>query len=87
MQHKDFDGWNLIKKNVNSGDIKYYRNREIWWCKLGINVGFEQDGAGDKYERPALILRGFSRKVCLIIPLTTSEKQNKYIVPIGFNRG
>ena len=30
-----------------------------------------------------MVLRGFSRAVCLIVPLTTSTKENKYHVSIG----
>ena len=46
-------------------------------------VGFEQDGTGDVGERPVLILKGFSRQVCLAVPLTTSKKKNPYHVSIG----
>jgi len=81
---KDFDSWNLQKKKIhNSGKSKFYRAREIWWCDLGINIGFEQDGTGKDNRRPVLILRGFSKQVCLIIPLTTSQKKNKYYLKIG----
>jgi hypothetical protein len=42
---KDFDGWNKDKKNINNeGTHKFYKAKEIWWCSLGLNVGFEQDG-------------------------------------------
>ena len=60
-----------------------YSKRDIWWCSLGVNVGFEQDGTGKSYERPVVVLRGFSRAVCLVIPLTTSTKENKYHVALG----
>jgi mRNA interferase MazF len=81
---KDFDSWNISKKQINNMVFnKFYHSREIWWCKLGVNIGFEQDGTGDEYERPVLTLKGFSKKVCLIIPLTASLKKNKYYIPIG----
>ena len=55
---KDFDKWNENKKSVNnSSKNKLYRSREIWWCTLGVNIGFEQDGTGDNYERPVLVFR------------------------------
>ena len=28
------------------GENKFYKPKEVWWCNLGINVGFEQDGSG-----------------------------------------
>lgn len=80
---KDFDTWNGHKKAINGGEGKLYSERDIWWCSLGVNVGFEQDGTGKSYERPVVVLRGFSRAVCLVVPLTTSIKENKYHVSLG----
>ena len=80
---KDFDNWNELKKDVNNSEGKLYKERDIWWCSLGVNVGFEQDGTGKSYERPVVVLRGFSRSVCLVVPLTTSTKANKYHLPLG----
>lgn len=85
---KDFDDWNKIKKTVEQ-DIsrKFYRAREIWWCALGVNVGFEQDGKGFRKERPVLILRDFNEHVCLVLPLTTSKKHNRFYYLIGIVAG
>ena len=81
---KDFDGWNMQKKTIHSsGENKFYHPRDIWWCSLGTNVGFEQDGTGIIKTRPVIIISGFSKNVCLIIPLTTSQKNNKYYLKIG----
>lgn len=82
--HKDFDKWNNLKKQIHvQSENKFYRSREIWWCSLGINVGFEQDGTSEESQRPVLIIRGFSKNVCLVVPLTTSTKNNPYHVSIG----
>jgi mRNA-degrading endonuclease toxin of MazEF toxin-antitoxin module len=48
-----------------------------------VNVGFEQDGTGKSFERPVVVLRGFSKMVCLVVPLTTSTKENKYHFSLG----
>ncbi len=81
---KYFDAWNAHKKQIHDGgENKLYHAREVWWCNLGINIGFEQDGSGDSGERPILVLKGFSRQVCLAVPLTTSEKKNPYHFPLG----
>lgn len=81
---KDFDTWNAQKKEIHeSGENKFYGPREVWWCSLGTNIGFEQDGTGEAGERPVLVLKGFSKDVCLVIPLTTSTKKNLYHVPMG----
>ena len=76
--HKDFDKWNNVKKGINDREPNFYHEREVRWCTLGLNVGFEQDGTNKNFRRPVLILKGFSRSVCLVVPLTTSKKKNKY---------
>ena len=83
---KDFDSWNKHKKatHENENYLPHYHEREIRWCKLGANIGHEQDGTGKDFSRPVLILKGFSRKVCIVIPLTTSVKVNHYRFPIGY---
>lgn len=86
--HKDFDQWNGHKKHIHTeGENKFYHQREVWWCALGVNVGFEQDGGGKKYMRPVLIIKGFSREVCLCVPLTTKQKEGKYYHAINLNDG
>jgi mRNA interferase MazF len=82
---KDFDKWNDRKKKTHSNEdyLPLYHERQVRWCRLGVNVGFEQDGTGKDFSRPVLILRGFSRNVCLVVPLTTSTKENMYHVSVG----
>ncbi len=82
---KDFDKWNARKKAIdkNKDYLPFYRERQVRWCNLGVNIGFEQDGTGEGFSRPVLVLRGFNRNVCLIAPLTTSTKNNPYNIPIG----
>ena len=41
---KDFDSWNEKKKILNNNDVSFYHEREVWWCSLGVNVGYEQNG-------------------------------------------
>ncbi len=85
---KDFDAWNKNKQQIHkNGEHKLYGAREIWWCSLGVNIGFEQDGTGSNGERPVLVLKGFSKQVCLVIPLTSSPKKNPYHFPLGMIDG
>ncbi len=82
---KQFDDWNSDKKQIDATEeyLPRYYEREVRWCRLGVNIGFEQDGTGEDFSRPVLILKGFSRRVCLIIPLTTSLQTGPYRIPIG----
>jgi mRNA-degrading endonuclease toxin of MazEF toxin-antitoxin module len=80
---KDFDSWNNQKKNIhNVRENKLYHTRELWWASLGINIGSEQDGSGENYDRPVLILKGLSQQTCIILPLTSSTEKHKMRIPI-----
>ena len=81
---KNFDNWNSIKKDVEfNRQRKNYHAGDIWWIRMGINIGFEQDGKHENFERPALIIKGFNKEVCLIVPLTTRYKKNKFSIFVG----
>ena len=83
MQPKDFDRWNEQKKKLHDGEREVlFHEREIWWCSLGVNIGFEQDGTNELFERPVLVVRKFNRDVMWVLPLTRTEKKNRYYVPI-----
>ena len=76
---KSFDAWNEHKKKRDENDISiYFYEREIWWCAIGVNIGFEQDGKGGQFARPVLIIRKFSKNVFLGIPLTTAKRETTY---------
>lgn len=77
---KDFDGWNEKKKKLDQRSIAdlFFHEREIWWASLGVNIGFEQDGKHDEFERPVLVLKKFNRHVFLGVPLTSTVKEQKY---------
>ncbi len=84
---KDFDQWNEIKKQTHAERPRLYTVREIWWCRLGVNIGTEQDGSGEKFLRPAVIMRGFGPSACLVIPLTTSTREHPLRISIGLVEG
>jgi len=81
---KDFDGWIEKKKKSHYQDFKppLFKERDIWWVSIGVNVGFEEDGKHDKYLRPVLVLRKFNRELFLGVPMSTKLKDNKYYVTV-----
>ena len=84
MQEKDFERWSEQKKKIHSHEKGvFFHEREIWWCSLGVNVGFEQDGTNELFERPVLIIKKFNRDVLWVLPLTRSDKKNHYYVSIS----
>ena len=50
------------------------RQRDIWWCSIGVNIGVEQDGKNTLYERPVLVVRKFNNRHFIGVPLTTQLK-------------
>ncbi|MHB1769833.1 MAG: type II toxin-antitoxin system PemK/MazF family toxin [Minisyncoccota bacterium] len=60
-----------------------FHEREVWWCALGVNIGFEQDGGQEDFERPVVVLKKFNLDACLIVPLTGRQKEGKYYFPVG----
>jgi|SRR3989344_4132626 len=77
---KNFDEWNKEKKNLEktSSEILVFHEREIWWCSIGINLGDEQDGKNELFERPVLVLRKFNNKIAWALPMSTKKKEGVY---------
>jgi len=81
---KEFDIWNKQKKNINYyKERKKYHAGDVWWMHTGLNIGFEQDGKHKNFERPALVIKGFNKEVCLIVPLTTKYRDTKFCLYVG----
>jgi mRNA interferase MazF len=87
---KDFDRWNGIKKATDGADETtrlYFREGEVWWVRLGKNIGYETDGKSREFTRPVIILKKYNQYSFLALPLTTSPKPNPYRLPIGIVDG
>jgi mRNA interferase MazF len=76
---KKYTLWHTLKLRIeNTCREKKFRDREIWWCSLGENIGFEQDGKNENFERPVLVLRKFNKEIFFGLPLTSKEKHDKF---------
>ena len=87
---KDFDRWNEIKKATDAADEAarlYFREGEIWWVRLGHNIGYEADGKSREFSRPVVILKKYNQYSFLAVPLTTVPKPNPYRYPVGIVDG
>lgn len=80
---KDFQKWHKIKVGLNNAPTRmFFHEREVWWCSIGVNVGFEQDGRGEHFARPILVFKKFNNEVFWAIPLSTKVKKGKFYVSI-----
>lgn len=58
----------------------FFKEGEIWWCSVGINVGVEIFGKNADFARPVIIFKKFNDNSFLGIPLTTQPKQGVWHV-------
>lgn len=81
---KDFDEWNKKKKKIDSKENRvYFKEGEIWWLHLGLNIGYEANGKSEQYLRPIIILKKYNMYSFLSVSLTTSDTINKYRISVG----
>ncbi len=77
----DFDNWHKLKRLIDQDTSSLAvvpDQKEVWVCSLGKNIGYEQNGKGDKFQRPVLILKRFNKNMYWAIPLSTKQKQFYY---------
>ena len=85
---KDFTEWTEQKTVVtNTKERPYFRESEVWATALGANIGYEQDGRGENYLHPTVVLKKFNNQVCWSIPLTRNEKKGEYYFSFNFKEG
>lgn len=86
VMKKDFKKWHNRKEDINDNKARPFSHEgEVWFCSLGANVGFEQDGIGANFLRPVLILRKFNQEICWGVPLTRNQKKSKYYFAFDLN--
>ena len=77
--YKDFKFWHNVKSFINNHKERlYFYEKEVWFCSLGNNIGYEQDGKGLQYLRPVIVIKKFNNEVFWALPLTKTIKQGKY---------
>jgi mRNA interferase MazF len=62
-----------------------FKEGEIWWCSIGMNIGREVFGKGKDFARPVFVFKKLDRDSFLAIPLTTQQKSGSWYVPIFYN--
>lgn len=79
--------WTKVKLKLNfQKEVKvYFKEREIWWTSIGINVGFEENGKNENFERPVLVIKKFNKHMFWGLPLTSKNKTGKYYHQFKYN--
>jgi len=74
-----FIRWTKVKIRVHFSQKTFnFSERQIWWAGVGQNVGVEQNGKNDSFERPVLIFKKFNNEQFWSLPISTKIKANKY---------
>ena len=55
-----------------------FKEREIFWLRLGQNIGNEEFGKGNEFQRPVLIIKKLTKNIFIGVPLITTLKENDY---------
>lgn len=74
-----FDSWNDEKKQIQIKNLPenfFINKREVWFVKMGINLGFEENGK-DQFLRPVLVLKKVGN-LFFTVALTSKGKENNF---------
>ena len=73
-----FDQWNIEKKIIHAKELlpdEFFINpREIWFIKMGKNIGFEENGK-EEFARPVLVIKKVGN-LFFTVALTTKGKSD-----------
>ena len=83
---KQFSKWNTLKETLHSSKKEnFFKERDVFWASIGVNIGYEQDGKGEIFSRPILILKKYNKSIFLGIPLSTQIKQGSFFFEFELN--
>ncbi len=74
---EEFDKWNEVKKKTHKKEnLVGFKPREIFWIRLGQNIGSEEYGKGNEFQRPVLIIKKLTYNLFIGVPLTSVVKED-----------
>ena len=82
---KRFDEWNDLKKTLDEiEEFVIPKEREVYWASIGENIGYEQNGKGESFSRPVLIVKKYSKNMFFGVPLSTQIKEGSFFYNFTF---
>lgn len=70
-----------MDRSLNAPLVKI---REIRWCSIGQNIGYEINGKGQIFTRPVIILKKVSPHTVLVVPTTSKVKLGSWYMSLDF---
>lgn len=80
IQEDGFDRRNSLKRETHTRDMPddfYVNKREVWYVRMGENIGYEQNGKGSDYKRPVLVIKKLGN-VFFTVAMTTKGKDDSF---------
>jgi len=79
LKENIFDVWNEIKKVIDKEEEKkrFFEERDIVFLKIGKNIGFEEDGKGKEFLRPALVFKKFNANQFIGFAMTSKKPKKE----------
>ena len=78
-EKKKFKIWAELKANLNlREEIPYFREWQVWFINMWLNIWFEQNWKKENFQRPILIMKKFNKNMILWIPLTKTKRNWKF---------
>ena len=72
---KDFSKWNELKIKIENQEIdQFFKEWEIWWMTIWLNIKQESCWKWSSFRRPVLIIKKLSSKIFIWIPLSSQIK-------------
>lgn len=72
-------------QRLTSNNESYFKERDVFWASIGINIGYEQDGKGEIFSRPVLIVKKYGKNIFFGILLSTQIKEGSFFFSFDLN--
>ena len=83
--NRNFKAWMPVKECIHAQKIaRSFREGDIWWCKIGENVGSEICGKGKDFLRPVVVIKKLSKNNFIGVPLTSKQHIGSWYVDFVF---
>ena len=74
-----YQNWHDEKYRIHTEKSRrLFRERDVWFAACGKNIGQEQNGKGEHFLRPVLVIKKLTKKLFFGIPLTTKSKKGDF---------
>lgn len=80
---KDFDDWHECQKRLEKKGPLEFKERDIFVCSVGANIGSEICGKPTDHQRPVVVVKKYSNGLFLGVPLSSKLKpDNEHAITV-----